>query len=512
MTVLAPASAVDTLIEEWTADPVAFVLDTFPTDPEGRRTVVDRPQAAIMRSVAANKRTVVRASHGIGKTVCAAWTAHWWLATRYPARVVTAAGTWGHLRDKLWPTIRSWGRRWRLADKYEYLEMLVRDRRDPDESRIDASSSDKPENVEGFHSPNLLLIIDEAKAMPEEVYRAYQGALTQPGARVLILSTPPLSKAGWYPALFGPKGAGWSRLHFPAETSRWVSREYVQTMADDFGEGSPTFLAKVLGEIPEDSQESVIPLAWIKEAQRREPEPQKSRGRALGQDVARSGEDLSVMAQVEAGMASLVRWRSGADLMDTTGGIVAEAPTGTPASVVALDDTGLGGGVTDRLLEIQREDRAKFRSRLFPVNFGESAIKSDRFANRKAELWWGLREAIRTWLALPTDDELAALGLPRGSDLIAQLTAPIFDHNSAGKIVVYDKRSDRNEKTKALPSKSPDLAHALMLATWAYQTLQEPEDVSERPTTVVDLHRQQIRELLARERRPLKGSAHRRAR
>jgi hypothetical protein len=86
-------------------------------------------------------------------------------------------------------------------------------------------------------------------------------------------------------------------------------------------------------------------------------------------------------------------------------------------------------------------------------------------------MYWYARERLRLQdLTLPTDRELLRLGLPRGSSVVSQLTAPIYMQTATGKINVLDRRDGR-EDTKTLPTKSPDFAHSWILACWAWQFL-----------------------------------------
>jgi len=141
------------LMPLWRRDPVAFVKDTIPRDPEGRLTVIDEPQKRILRAIAEHDRVVVRACHGPGKTAVGAWCALWFVSTRMPALVVTMAGTWNHLEDKFWPELRLWGRGWKMRDAFDWKVLSVQGATVPGEApemfRIKAAATDRAENIEG---------------------------------------------------------------------------------------------------------------------------------------------------------------------------------------------------------------------------------------------------------------------------------------------------------------------------------------------------------------------------
>jgi hypothetical protein len=91
-----------------------------------------------------------------------------------------------------------------------------------------------------------------------------------------------------------------------------------------------------------------------------------------------------------------------------------------------------------------------------------------------------MREDLRAGkLFLPPDAVMKTWSLPRAQSLTSQLTVPFYVPSSSGKIIVFDKRSGRtgsvSEQTRArvklLPSRSPDLAHAALLARRAWAGL-----------------------------------------
>lgn len=491
------------LTDQWYNDPVQFVLDSYRSDPEGAPVTVDEPQRKILNAVARHDRVAVRSSHGVGKTTTASWLTMWHLVTRFPALVVTLAGTWNHLEDKLWPEIHTWGRQWRLKDAWEWQRMGLYAKSAPDQWRAVASSSDDAEHVEGWHSPNLLVIIDEAKAMPDELYTAIRGALTSTSSegakpKLVVLSTPPMVKAGWYSDLFSAKSTGWHTIHVSAEESPRVSKEWAEEMAQDFGLESAAYQSKVLGEIPEGAAEAVIELRWIEAAQKRQAKADQ-KPVIVTCDVAREGEDLTVIGRFRNGKAEIIRWKAKNDLMEVAGMCV-QAATEHRANTLIVDDSGLGGGVTDRLNELKREGKFPKDCSIVGKKFGEGALRDERFANAKAEMWWSLRDALRSGLlALQSDHELAALQLPRSSSLVAQLTAPIYEEDSRSRIKVLDKRIDNREKTRGLPTKSPDLAHALILGAWSWLRAREVVK-DEPPKTLEEMrareHQAYIRKLL----------------
>jgi hypothetical protein len=83
------------------------------------------------------------------------------------------------------------------------------------------------------------------------------------------------------------------------------------------------------------------------------------------------------------------------------------------------------------------------------INVGETPRDTEKFSNRKAELYWGLRERVQKGDLAGLNDERA----------IAQLAGIRYRHNSRGQIIIESKEDARKRGVK-----SPDRAEAIMLA------------------------------------------------
>ncbi len=488
------------LLSRW-QDPVTFARGGFLHSPASSFPVaIDPQQARILRAVSEHDRVAVRTGRGIGKTAAAAIISLWWLTTRKPALVVTSAGTWGHLEDKLWPEIRIWARQWLLSEAYEHQQLGIYHLEEPDLARIVATSSDNPANVEGYHSPHFLLIIDEAKGMPDEIFDALLASMTglvEEGGeqKIVALSTPPLSKAGWFARISA--GSEWHVVHVSGIDSPRVSRAYIAEIHDTYGEDSPEYQAFVLGNIPEFTIETVVPLVWFEACQALAPcSPRKTTRRpVLTCDVAREGDDLSVFGLLDRAAFDLVRfedrpgWLSHATVPQVIGRCVQALRLHPRAAAYCIDDTGLGGGVTDGLREHQYLKTKHADGTLYVpetcsilgVKFGSKPSREDRFNHKKDELWWSAREAIRERkLALPDDETIRSWHCPRGTDFKTQVTSAIYEYVGEDKIDVLDKRTAGKERTRSLPTKSPDIAHALILGL-RYYMRQTERDADETP-------------------------------
>lgn len=412
-------------------------------------------QAEIIAAATTHRRTVVRSGHGLGKSFTAAALALAYAFTEPDSIVVTTAPTNRQVKNILWREIR------RLYNAH-LAPMGANCEPNLTELWIDAAhswgifgfSTDDPNQIQGVHARRILIIVDEAPGVPREIMTALLSLSSNENAHLLLIGNPTESAGTFYDAFRNP---GWHRIHLSCMDSpnftgekcpdsikeALVGQAYVEQAKLDWGEGSSIYASRVLGEFPVEGDDSLIPLAWAEGATRREI-TDNGRPRYLGVDVARFGDDRTVYMARFGGVARILAVEHGRDTMQVAGRVAA-LRSEYDFDAIAVDDIGVGGGVTDRL----REQGIP----VVAVNVGESALDGERFANRRAELWWLLREWIRD-----------AGGIPDDGNLLADVTAPKFRYTSRGQILL-----EKKDETKKRLGRSPDYGDALMLTFGASQ-------------------------------------------
>jgi hypothetical protein len=148
---------------------------------------------------------------------------------------------------------------------------------------------------------------------------------------------------------------------------------------------------KVLGEFPDVSDDTLIQPKWIEAAQKRSLE--RTRRPLIAADIARFGEDETVIMRREGGWVRTYRAHHNADTMTTAGHITTamrdiddEADKNDWVTAV-IDVPGVGGGVVDRLVGVGLP--------VTPYNGGEAPIDKERFVNARAEDYWTLRDSSK---------------------------------------------------------------------------------------------------------------------
>jgi hypothetical protein len=194
------------------------------------------------------------------------------------------------------------------------------------------------------------------------------------------------------------------------------------------------------GEFPLAEDDTLISLHSVEQASKRVVEQPEGTAVVWGLDVARYGDDASVLC-IRQGrhLVSLHSWKK-LSLMELSGRVLDLLnTTDEPPEEILVDSIGLGAGVLDRLRELDINARG--------VNVSESPAMADRYANLRAELWDLTKQWFNEEVQIPNDDSL-----------IADLTAPRYSFNSSGKMIVESKA-----ETKKRLGRSTDFADSLVL-------------------------------------------------
>lgn len=422
------------VVERWRRDPAAFVREALQAAPSGQQ------EAALRAFAHPGAHVAIKSGHGTGKSTLMSWLILWALCCFTDVKCPVTAPTAHQLQDVLWTEVRKWGERlpslWR--SELEVTADTIRFKSCPSFAVARTGRRENPEALQGFHAVNLMFFVDEASGIDDVVFQVAQGALSTPGSRIIMAANPTRTSGYFYNAFHRDRDR-WTRLTFSCLESPHVAPEYAWGIAESYGEESDIYKVRVLGEFPGASDLQFIPTSLVDAAAGKHLSKDQY-GFApvvLGVDVARFGDDRSTIA-IRQGLYGNILWQGrGVDTM-TLADTVATLWRKHAADAVMIDGNGVGAGVVDRLRQMG----------FAPIDVqagGASALRN--CLNKRAEMWWRLRDWLRDGGAIPDDE-----------DLRADLTAPEYQYTVKG-LVQLEKKDDM--KKRGLPS--PDLADALTL-------------------------------------------------
>jgi len=209
-----------------------------------------------------------------------------------------------------------------------------------------------------------------------------------------------------------------------------------------FGEDSDIYRVRVLGEFPRGGLDTFLPYGEVQKATYRTvPEGVPVE---MGIDVARFGDDYTVFA-IRKGLKLLPLESVGGWDTVRVADRAAELVKEHGVTKVKVDDTGVGGGVTDNLRRLKREGKIPKRVEIVPVNNGG---KGDEYYENTGALAWGHFKELLPHISIPDDEELFDQLVDRRKRITPK-----------GKIALEPK-----SEMKARGKRSPDRADAAVLA------------------------------------------------
>ena len=461
---------------------------------------------ALMESVRDNPVTVAQSANAVGKTHAAARVAVHWFKCFPECQVYTAAAPpENNLKKLLWGEIGTLIERNPDIFKNDTVTALHIAR--GAQSFISGvtiptsgTAAQREAKFSGKHSPNLLFIVDEGDAVPDEVYRGIESCMSGGHARLLIMFNPRAEVGEAYRMIrdgranvvrlsaFDHPNVTTGRDEIPGAVTRettirrineWcrpiVEGEPVdsncfqlpaflegKTARDQSGKETmplraefykimePAFSYMVLGEYPSQGSTHLISREWVNQARSRwdayvsehGERPPVHTSAVMGLDVGEFGSDANVACFRYGGFVErLIAW-GGVDTVMTGDKAVAEYRE-RKARVCNVDATGVGAGVAPHM------KRAVCNA--YPVKVASSPTRTTEigeFQILRDQLWWECREWLRT--------DPGAM-LPPDEMLLEELLTPTYE-TANGRIRIMRKPTMRE-----LLKRSPDRADALCL-------------------------------------------------
>lgn len=477
-------------------------------------------QSRILETVAREQRIAIRSCHDLGKTFTLAKAILWFGSCFPKSKIITTAPTWQLVETQLWSEIRAGYRacrynlggrmlqtQWKLDDDWFALGLSPREDADSSGDGQGASSS-----FQGFHGEYVLIVFDEATGVPPKRWLQAEGMMTSANVKIVAIGNPTTKQCDFARCFSNPL---WAKLHLScfdspnlgangiANLSQLIGEldrlkemgeeaarvriqgyrivhqslltlQWVMERALTWGIDHPMFQSKALGNFPEDDANTLFPMRIVEAAMARKRPPRHVDRFSLGIDVARFGNDRTVLTPI-AGLQGedpkVMVKRSTSEVAGEAIAIVDSAIKRgfQPSRIsVVVDGTGVGAGVVDALNAAKKEKRIPHEVEIREVHFGQGfqhlEDEEDRdyamkhYANMKAKLFVEAAHALK---------QANGPCLPKVDAYLTELPSIPYFLDSRGRYVIMSK--DEYTQETGLPS--PDFADSFVLAVYGMRPM-----------------------------------------
>ena len=329
-------------------------------------------QREIARSVVENSHTAVVSCNGAGKSGLAGMLGVWWIATHdpYDVALICSAPTYVQIARVLFREIQdnfklaekhghklpgyiTQGQEWKLDDG----TVIAFGRRPADKDIVSA--------FQGIHRRYVMVILDEAGGIPEDLYTATEAVTNTEGAKVLAIGNPDQRGTPFHkifredPTWHKIRISAFDTPNFTAERNEvpeellplLIQPAWVEKQKISWGEESARYRSKILAEFPDEADNTFFSQSNIDKGIDTDIPDDMANTAVLGVDVARFGEDDSVAYINRGGRLRRLETWSKATATETASRIHRMA-IDNAVSEVRIDAAGLGGPVVDMVAAI----------------------------------------------------------------------------------------------------------------------------------------------------------------
>ena len=309
----------------------------------------------------------------------------------------------------------------------------------PNGARITLFGADNADALRGIYLDGVLL--DEMANFRPDVWTGIiRPTLTDRKGWAFFIGTPRGENAfaELYRNCDRPENrAEWQAMMFPADETGLVPPEELES--NRRAQSAAVFRQEYLCDFSAASDNTLITIDVVSAAAQKRFNPYDIAGmpKVIGVDIARFGDDRSVI-QRRQGLAAIEPiTMQGLDNMEVVGRLTAQINEWCPDHVFI--DAGRGEGVIDRVRQLGYS--------VIEVNFGGKADDPSAFVNKRSEMW----DRMREWFA-------AGGGIPNNSELKQDLVTPTYKFDAANRFALEGK-----DDMRKLINRSPDIGDALAL-------------------------------------------------
>lgn len=383
-------------------------------------------------------RTAIKSSNGTSKSYSVSASVLWVGAVHEPgqALAIVSAPSQAQIEKVTFRYLKSF--KGRAADRGYQLPGVINESLEwwvpGPEGKLVLAFGRKPaagsevSTFQGIRSEEgkTFVFFDEAGGMSRNMWTAAEAVATGADARLIAIGNPDDVGTEWERIFKEKKYIGEfnhftiSSFDLPTFTDEMVypddpkmqsqmmksltQKSWVEHKKRIWGENDARYLSKVKGEFPTDGGFGFFPQSAMDKAHDLEIEPDGSKPIILGVDIARWGQDESVIASNQGGHVRVKDTWSKCDTVDSARRIHAYAQS-VGAHEVRIDAGGVGGGVYDMLDRL--EEFADKTYLLVGWDNGSSSPDITQWVNKRAYAHDSLRtQMVNKEIDLDYEDDV----------------------------------------------------------------------------------------------------------
>ncbi|NQW01664.1 MAG: hypothetical protein HQ483_18315 [Rhodospirillales bacterium] len=295
-----------------------------------------------------------------------------------------------------------------------------------------------PDALRGLYSDGMAL--DEYADMNPAIWDSVVlPALADRGGYLVVSGTPRGYNAFYKRYQESLRDERWYSLLLKASQSAVLSADTLVDLAREMPPGK--YAQEMECDFTQAATAQFVPTELVEKAMVRLGQADARMPRVLGVDVARFGDDASVLVTRRGRVVEALQRFTKRDLVTLANEVMKWADSVRP-QMIYVDGAGVGGGVVDYL------SGAGYPVR--DVQVGGRADDRVRYLNKRAELWGEMREWLATAQFQLPDDEM--------NILCADLLGPAYSYTMSGQTALERKQDMKNRGLA-----SPDAGDALAL-------------------------------------------------
>lgn len=479
------------LIESWRRKPQIFCQDILGMEKIWR--LQDEMLDACPRAIAERKPIYVGSGHSLGKDYISSAIGLWFLHSYSPSIVIETAPTDRQVKKIMWgETMRHFNNMKvplggkAFADPYLEIKKENWYLLGFTTKESGASKQAKGGKFQGFHSPNICVIVSEAQAVEDDI-RDQIDAITTSQNTLMIFIGNPTRASGWFAKGLKDKTNNIvfnfsclenpNYIHDREVIPGLASRPWVEDKRRRWGEDSALWQGRVLGQIPTKSINNIFSQALIDQMLARAQQVPTGDNCGVALDVAGDGDDESVAYAGRGGhvLEESAKTSQSAAQNALTCQKMTQAHKG---NFIIVDCDGMG---IKEWQELNAMDLAKTVQVVKYHGCGPSSKERAKHRDFECE-----NQRADAWLLAAERAADGRASIPNDPLLIEELLEVKRFENRKGKVQIEDKQDIKDRL-----GRSPDRADAWVMLQWGFEQNYRRAEREDRPQGIMYAAQQQ---------------------